>query len=178
MNFIKTDLEGVYLIETKIFNDERGFFIKTFAVDSFKSLGVDYEFKEAFYTISRKNVVRGMHFQTPPHDGAKLAFVPHGKILDVVLDIRKNSTTYGKYISIGLSSKDSMAIYIPCGFAHGFISKCNYTIVVYMQTAMYSVSHDSGVRWNSFGFDWGTDNPIVSKRDANLAPLNSFKSPF
>lgn len=178
MKITKTDLRGLYIIKPKIFKDERGMFVKVFQEQVFKELGLLSNFKETFYSISKKNVIRGMHFQIPPFDHAKLVYVVEGKILDVILDIRKNSPTYGRCISLELSGRNKKAIYIPSGFAHGFIVKTDSAIVVYMQTTIYSPEYDKGIRWDSFGIDWGIKNPIISERDGNFPSLDRFKSPF
>ncbi len=178
MKFIETDLKGVYLIEYKIFEDERGFFIKTFHSENFNDKKLEILFKETFYSISKKNVIRGMHFQNPPSDHAKLVSIVKGKILDIVLDLRKESETYGKFEVFKLSDKKKNSIYIPSGCAHGFASMEDDTIVFYMMSSVYSPENDSGIRWDSFGFDWEIKNPIVSKRDRSFVNFRDFKSLF
>lgn len=178
MKIIKTSLSGVYIIEPKIFKDERGMFVKVFHEQAFKEIGLLSNFKETFYSISKKNVIRGMHFQIPPFDHVKLVYVVEGKILDVILDIRRDSSTYGRYTSMELSSQNRKAVYIPTGFAHGFIVKSNSAIVVYMQTTVHSPEYDRGIRWDSFGMDWGIKNPITSERDRKFPLLDEFESPF
>jgi dTDP-4-dehydrorhamnose 3,5-epimerase len=178
MNIINTSLDGVYLIEPDIFEDQRGFFIKTFHAEIFKEKKLSCDFQESFYSISKKNVLRGMHFQVPPYEHAKLVYVTSGGILDVVLDIRKKSATYGKFIAVNLSAKNRKYIYIPKGCAHGFLSLEDGSIVIYLQTTVYSQKHDTGIRWDSFGMDWGINNPIVSERDKTFPNFMDFKSPF
>ena len=178
MKFVKTDLKGIYIIEPKVFEDNRGQFVKIFHKQTFRGKGLSCDFKESFYSTSRKDVIRGMHFQVPPQDHAKLVYVTSGRILDVVLDIRKNSPTYGKYVPVELSDVNKKSIYIPVGFAHGFCVLSEEATVVYMQTTMHSPEHDAGIRWDSFGMEWGIKNPILSERDKNFSELEEFDSSF
>jgi len=178
MQLIKTNFDGLYIIQHKIFSDERGLFIKTYNQEIFMQLRIDLEIKERYYSISHKNILRGMHFQTPPEDHIKLVTVISGKILDVVLDIRKNSQTFGKCFSIEINSTEGKTIYIPKGFAHGFLSLEDDTIVEYNQTTCYSPKNDSGIRYDSFSYDWKINYPIISERDLAFMPFKKFKSPF
>jgi len=178
MKFVETKLKGVYIVEQDIFNDNRGSFIKTFHKGQFESLGLETNFRESYYTKSKKNVIRGMHFQVPPHDHAKLVTVISGSIIDVVLDLRKDSLTYKKYLSVELSRKNGKSIYIPKGCAHGFSAISNLAIAYYMVTTEYDYRCDQGIRYNSFGYDWTISNPIVSDRDNAHLVLNEFKTPF
>ena len=178
MELIKTEFEGLFLIKHKVFEDQRGLFIKTYNQDQFKDLGIDLKIKERYFSVSHKNVIRGMHFQLPPDDHIKLVNVIQGSILDVVLDLRKNSKTYGKYFSVSLNVKDGMTIYIPRGFAHGFLAKEDNSVVEYNQTTGYNANSDSGIRYDSFGFDWANSFPIISSRDLEFPEFKSFNSPF
>lgn len=178
MVFKETDLPGVYIIEPKTYRDNRGIFRKTYHDSDFRKNGIDPVFNESFYTVSGKNVIRGMHFQVPPHDYGKLVYVADGEILDVILDLRKNAPTFGKSIPVNLSGENAKQVYIPKGFAHGFAVLSESATVTYLQTAMHSVEHDRGIRWDSFGFDWGIDNPVLSERDVNFPALNDYESPF
>jgi len=138
MEFIKTDIEGLYLIKPRVLGDSRGKFVKTFHADTFKEHELKYNFQESYYSSSQKDVLRGMHFQTPPYDHEKLVYVTNGSILDVVVDIRKNSVTYGKNVSQKLTAENGYIFYIPRGCAHGFLSLEDDTNVTYMQTSMYA----------------------------------------
>lgn len=178
MEFIKTDINGLYLIKPKVLEDERGKFTKTFHLDTLKAKGLPANFQEGYYTISQKDVLRGMHFQTPPHDHEKLVYVPKGAILDVVLDIRKDSPSYGKYVSQHLNESNGYMFYIPKGCAHGFLSLENDTNVTYSQTSMYAPHNDGGINCHSFGFDWGIQNPIISERDLSFNHFSDFITPF
>ena len=178
MKIIPTHINGLFILETTNFVDERGSFQKLFTFDFFNENGLDFNFKELYYSVSKKNVIRGMHFQIPPCEHTKLVYVSKGKILDVVLDIRKNSATYGKYFSIELNDSSGQYLYIPKGCAHGFLSHENDSIVNYAQTSVYSKECDKGILYNSFGFDWNIDSEIISERDKSFPKLLELKSPF
>src|SRR3990167_8516325 len=162
MNVLSTKFSGVYVIEPKDFQDERGVFVKIFHQDIFLQNKLDHRFVESYYSVSKKNVIRGMHFQTPPADHTKLVYVTHGRILDVILDIRAGSTTYGQSISVELSSENHKIMYISSGFAHGFASLVDDSAVTYLQTTMHSPEYDHGIHVQSFGMDWGVAHPIMS----------------
>ncbi len=170
MKIETTNLEGVFEVENIKFKDKRGVFVKTFHEGVFSENGLETDFKESFYSISRKGVLRGMHFQLPPCDHAKLIYVTEGKILDVVVDVRKNSPTFGRYFSTHLSSENVKSLYIAKGFAHGFLTLSNTATVVYLTSTAHSPEADSGIKWDSFGFKW-TENSkhIISERD-NMLP--------
>lgn len=178
MQIINTPIIGLKILEPRIFEDNRGKFIKTFNNDFFKEHGIQIDIKETYYSISHKDVIRGMHFQTPPQEHIKLVYVPFGKILDVVLDIRKNSPTYGKYFSIELSCENAKVLIIPKGLAHGFKSLQDNTNVTYMQTTGYSPLNDMGIKYDSFGFDWECSNPKISQRDLLFKSFDEYDSDF
>jgi len=136
------------------------------------------EIKKSYYSISQKNVIRGMHFQRPPYDHIKLVFVTSGSILDVVLDIRKDSSTFGKCFSINLKTSDGQILVIPKGLAHGFKSLEDNSIVHYVQTSCYAKDYDDGIRYDSFGLDWECKNPVLSNRDLNFKKFSDYESPF
>lgn len=178
MQIIQTFIDNLFLIEVDIFNDSRGKFIKTIHSEIFSVNGLDSNFKESFFSISGKNVIRGMHFQTPPQEHNKLVSLIKGRIIDVVLDIRRESTTYGKYFSIELNSLNRKSLYIGSGLAHGFVSLEDDTIVEYHTTTVHSAKSESGILYNSFGFDWNIDNPIISERDLGFLEMKHFDTPF
>lgn len=178
MEIIKTPFEGLLVLQTVNFQDNRGGFQKLFNFDFFKENGLDCDFKELYYSVNKANVVRGMHFQTPPFDHTKVVYVSKGRIKDVVVDIRKNSKTYGKCFSIELDDQKGQYLYIPKGFAHGFVTLEDGSIVNYAQTTCYAKDNDCGIDAISIGFDWGIDNPIRSGRDLTFEKLNEFNSPF
>lgn len=178
MKFISTEIEGVKLIETKLFKDNRGAFLKIFNEKIFKENGINFEVKESYYSISNKDVIRGMHFQLPPYHHDKLVIVISGKIQDVVLDLRSNSKTYKKYITVELSAENGMALFIPKGCAHGFRSLMDNTIMMYNVSTIYNFDADSGLKWDSFGVNWGIINPIISDRDNSFKDLEEIENIF
>ena len=178
MHKVATSFDGLYLIESKIFEDSRGVLNKYYQKSIFDNMGIDTDFREMLYTVSHKDVVRGMHFQKPPSAHAKLVCSIKGAILDVVLDLRKNATTYGKAYSVVLSEKNKKIIYIPTGFAHGYKVLEDNSITLYHTTSEFNPEDDAAIHWNSFGFDWGTEKPIVSEKDMKALPFESYASPF
>ncbi len=180
MTIEKTIFDGVLIINNFNVNDIRGQFVKTFNKNEMKLKGMNFEIRESYYSTSNQNVIRGMHFQLPPHDHQKLVFVPKGSILDVVIDLRKQSKTYKKYFSIELSESNKKSIFIPKGFAHGFKSLENDTITVYNVSTEYHANFDVGIKFDSFGFNWGSKNHTISTRDKEFESLESFSisNPF
>lgn len=170
----KIFIDGVYLISNVNFNDQRGSFVKTFSKEKFSQNDLKIDIKESYYSISKKNVIRGMHFQLPPHDHIKLISVPVGSIQDVVLDLRKKSPTYKKYFSVELSQFNKKSILLPKGIAHGFLSLMENSVTHYSVSSEYNNDLDSGVCYSSFGFDWKIQNPIISDRDLNFLNLEEF----
>ncbi|MFT0713961.1 dTDP-4-dehydrorhamnose 3,5-epimerase family protein [Flagellimonas lutimaris] len=179
MKFVESGLPGCYTIITNDFKDDRGVFFKTFHIGYFKEFGLEVDWKEEYFSISNKNVIRGMHFQNPPHDHVKVVTCLSGSVTDVILDLRRNSPMYRSFVKISLTAdSDCKMVYIPRGCAHGFLSLENDTLLHYKVSSVYSPKHDKGVKWNSFGFNWGVENPVISERDSLHPPLNEFKSKF
>ncbi|MBP3710265.1 MAG: dTDP-4-dehydrorhamnose 3,5-epimerase family protein [Treponema sp.] len=175
---IDTPLEGLKILKTKVFEDNRGVFKKIFSADEYERLGLTTELRESYFSVNKQDVIRGMHFQVPPADHIKIVYVLSGAITDVVLDIRKNSKTYEEVYSIKLSADDGQFIYIPKGFAHGFASLEDNTIVHYLQTSCYNAECDCGISYDSIGYNWNIEHPIVSGRDLSHPKLADFKNPF
>ncbi len=171
-------LEGAALLSLPAFHDNRGSFIKTFHENTLEEYGITFQTKESYYSFSHKDVIRGMHFQTPPHQHAKIVFCPYGAILDVIVDLRKASPTYGQYFAQELSGENHKAYYIPEGFAHGFKALTDKTMTYYLVSSVYSRDHDTGIHYDSFGFDWKTENPVLSPRDLSFPDLPGFQTPF
>ena len=134
--------------------------------------------KKSYFSTSATDVIRGMHFQLPPYQHSKIVFCPFGAILDVIVDLRKQSTTFGQHYSQILSAENHKAYYIPEGFAHGFKSLSEGAMTYYLVSSEYNKDSDTGIRYDSFGFDWGIANPIISERDLSFAALKEFNSPF
>ena len=178
MKVTPTVLQGVFVVEQDVFKDKRGAFVKTFQRSFFTSHGLECDFCENYYTKSHEDVIRGMHFQTPPHDHAKLVTVIQGTIVDVILDIRRASPTYGQHVEIELSRENRRSIYIAKGLAHGFGTLSDSAIAYYMVTSEYAPEHDKGIRFDSFGCPWPITSPIVSDRDLAHVPFDQFVSPF
>jgi len=174
----KTKLTGCFEVQPRIFDDDRGRFVKVFHEDEFRKLGLETDFKEEYYSHSKRGVIRGMHFQLPPSEHVKLVYCVQGEVQDVVLDLRKGSPTYGLADSIKLSAEQGNYLYIPKGLAHGFCATSTVATLVYKVSTVYDPQHDSGVLWNSFGVDWPTLEPIISSRDTSFKPLSEFESPF
>jgi dTDP-4-dehydrorhamnose 3,5-epimerase/CDP-3, 6-dideoxy-D-glycero-D-glycero-4-hexulose-5-epimerase len=178
MIFDKTNIPGVYEILFRKFEDTRGVFVKTWNSELFSDNGVSFQSLESFYSISAKDVLRGMHFQLPPYQHAKLVYCPIGSILDVILDIRIDSPAFGKCVAIELSETNNKAIYLPEGCAHGFLSLSDNSMTVYQVSTIHSPAADQGILWNSFGFNWPIDSPLISSRDSEFPEFQMFNSPF
>jgi dTDP-4-dehydrorhamnose 3,5-epimerase len=178
MELVPTELPGLKLIRPKIFQDARGSFVKTFHADFFREHGIAFEPREEFFSTSAKDVLRGMHFQLPPVAHAKLVYCIAGRVLDVVLDLRKNSPTFGSSCARELNAASREMFFIPVGFAHGFLALGDGATMVYQTSTVHSPAHDAGVSWDSFGFDWPVKTPILSERDKIFPPWHGFEPPF
>ena len=175
---ISTPIAGCYEIQPDVFKDNRGRFIKTFHQDFFQNIGLPKEFAEEYVSTSRQGVLRGLHFQRPPHEQAKLIYCSFGEVLDVAVDIRRSSPTYGKFITINLSADKGNMAYVATGCAHGFYTLSETAVIVCKQSTIYNAESDACVRWDSFGIDWPNMNPILSDKDKSSVPFNKFVSPF
>ncbi len=171
-------LQGASLITLPAFYDARGGFVKTFNESALKEAGIEFELKESYFSISNKDVIRGMHFQLPPHHHAKIVFCPQGAIIDVIVDLRKDSSTYGQYYATELSAENHKAYYIPEGFAHGFKTLTDDAITYYLVSSEYNQANDTGILYDSIGYDWEVAAPIISARDLSFGSLQEFQSPF
>ena len=174
----KSPLEGCFALRPKVFTDARGTFVKTFHKSTFEGLGLETNFRESFYSISNANVIRGLHFQVPPHDHVKLVTCTEGEVIDVVLDLRKFSPTYGKVASFKITPENGLSVYIPKGMAHGFYSVKDRSTVTYSVSTEHHAAFDRGLLWSSIDFEWPTTSPIVSERDSKFPSLKDFESPF
>lgn len=180
MELINTDFKGLFVIEPKVFEDDRGYFFESFNQQVFQELGIDVSFVQDNQSKSQKGVLRGLHFQVPPNAQAKLVSVVKGSVLDVAVDIRKNSPTYGKYYSIVLSGENKKMLFIPEGFAHGFLTLEDETIFSYKCSSFYNKNSEDSLLWNDedLGIDWGVSNPTLSDKDKIAKELKSFNTPF
>ncbi len=178
MIFKPSLLEGALVLDLPAFTDERGLFVKTFHETMFREAGIGFTLRESYFSHSVKDVIRGMHFQLPPYQHSKIVFCPQGAILDVIVDLRKESPTYGQYDARELSSANHKAFYMPEGFAHGFKSLTDDAITYYLVSSEYNREHDTGIRYDSFGLDWEVPSPVMSPRDRSFIALEDFESPF
>ena len=179
-NFIKLEIPEVILIETKVFQDKRGFFTETYKKSEFKENGINEEFVKENFAHSKYGVLRGLHFQKNPKAQGKLVKVIKGIVFDVAVDIRKGSPTYGKWVGVTLSGENNKILYIPKGFAHGFCVLSEEADFLYKVTNEYSPEFESGVLWNDpeINIKWPIKNPIINERDSKYQTLKNIKSNF
>lgn len=167
-SFEKTEIDGVIIITPDVFSDERGLFLETYVKPVFECNGVDAGFVQDNHSFSKKGVLRGLHYQAPPKAQAKLVYVASGAILDVAVDIRRSSPTYKKWVSARLSDDNRQMLYIPEGFAHGFLCLSDTAHVMYKCSALYAPEHERGIRWDDpeLSIPWPLKDPILSAKDA------------
>lgn len=180
MKLIKTEIEGLLIIEPTVFADQRGYFFESFRLDKLQEFGVQEKFVQDNESKSQKNVLRGLHFQRYPFAQGKLVKVVKGGVLDVAVDIRKDSPTYGKWFSHELNEDNKTMLWIPPGFAHGFLTLRDDTIFQYKCTNYYDKASEGSIRWNDPDVNilWNVENPIVSEKDQQAPFLKDFISPF
>ncbi len=181
MEIRETKIEGLVIIQPRIFEDERGLFFESFNHSKLEEfLGKDVNFVQDNESVSKKDVVRGLHFQEPPFAQGKLVHVTHGSVMDVAVDLRKNSSTYGQWHSELLSAENHTLFWIPEGFAHGFVALEENTTFLYKCTNYYHPSSERTILWNdeNLFIDWGTNSPIVSSKDMNGEKFANFVSSF
>jgi len=182
MNFIESPIKDLIIIEPKIWKDDRGYFYESYNEKLFKDAGINVNFVQDNQSLSQKGTLRGLHAQADPYAQGKLVRVIQGKAIDVAVDIRKNSPTYGQYFSIELSGENFTMFWIPPGFLHGFITLEDNTIFQYKVTGMYNKASEIGVIWNDedLKIDWqfDTDKVILSEKDKHLTNFKDLKSTF
>lgn len=180
MKITETEIEGLLIIEPAVFGDERGYFYEAYNKAKYKDAGLNFNFVQDNVSKSSKGVLRGLHFQNPPFEQGKLVSVLQGAVLDVVVDIRKNSETYGKYYSIELSEKNKKQFFIPPGFAHGFKTIEDNTIFSYKCTNAYHKESEGSIMWNDpdLNINWEIENPIISEKDKVSPSFEELKSNF
>jgi dTDP-4-dehydrorhamnose 3,5-epimerase len=174
-DFIKSEIEDVILVKPKVFGDTRGFFMETYKKSEFVENGIDVEFSQDNHSKSGACVLRGLHYQKPPYEQAKLVRCLQGEIYDVTVDIRKELKTFGKWIGFELSEENKHMVYIPKGFAHGFVVKSKEAKVEYKVSGQYSPEHESGIIWNdkTLNIDWRIDfEPNLSDKDKKWKELS------
>jgi dTDP-4-dehydrorhamnose 3,5-epimerase len=178
MKLEETGIDGCFLGFFDKYRDKIGEFVKSYNSELFKEHSLENQFSEDFYSINKKGVIRGLHFQIPPADQVKVVHVQRGEIFDVIVDLRKNSKTYGVAKSFTLKKSLNSFLYLPRGIKHGFLSLSNNSIVCYKVSEGYNYKLDKGILYNSIDVQWPILNPIVSDRDLNFISFDKFKSPF
>lgn len=178
MELLPTILSGVLRVQPRVVDDLRGRFVKTFHRDQFAELGLPTDWREEYFSTSRRGVIRGLHFQSPPHDHAKLVYCLSGRALDVVVDLREGSPTYGRHVAVELDADRCQGMVMPAGMAHGFAALTDQVVMAYKVTSVHAPANDCGILWSSLGIDWGVADPIVSDRDRAHPPFEAFRTPF
>jgi len=171
-------LPGCFVLRPGLFSDARGWFLKTAHAPSLKELGLRADWREDFVSGSARGVLRGMHFQTPPADHAKLVTCLSGTVLDVLVDLRRGSPTFGEHVALELHPAAGEVVYMPAGIAHGFLSLQDDSLMYYKVTHEHAPAQDGGIAWDSFGFEWPVEAPVLSERDRKHPPLAQFETPF
>jgi len=182
MKFVNTPIEGLVIIEPTVFGDNRGYFLESYNKKKFEEAIGKVSFVQDNESKSSKGVLRGLHFQKPPYAQAKLVRCIEGKVLDVAVDIREGSETFGQHITVELSGENKKQVFIPRGFAHGFLVLSNSAIVSYKVDNSYAPAFDAGIRWDDslLNIQWGVSESevLVSEKDAKLPFFSEFKTPF
>ena len=180
MKFIDVSIKGLKIIEPAVFKDERGAFFESYNQEKFINAGITDNFIQDNQSVSQKGVLRGLHFQTGKFSQAKLVRVIKGSVIDVAVDLRKNSKTFGQHFTIELNEANNLMFYIPEGFAHGFIALEDQTIFVYKCTALYNKEAEGGIIWNdaTLNINWGDNKPVISLKDGLLPAFDAEKYIF
>lgn len=182
MRFLRTKIKDLIILEPKIFGDHRGYFIESYNKKKFEDIVGKVSFVQDNESKSLKGVLRGFHFQKPPYDQAKLVRCIEGKVLDVAVDLRNGSKTFGEHVAVELSSENKKQLFVPRGFAHGFLVLSKSAIFSYKVDNVYAPDYDSGIRWNDpmLNIPWGIDESeiLVSEKDSKLPFFSELKSPF
>ena len=180
MEIIKTKINGLLIIKPRVFEDERGYFFESWSKEAFKNNGIEIDFVQDNQSFSSKGVLRGLHFQNPPFSQGKLVRVIQGSVLDVAVDIRKDSPTYGEHVSVLLSGENKTMFWIPPGFAHGFSTLEDNTIFSYKCSGIYNKESEGSLMWNDsdLKIDWQIENAIISEKDQNSDHFKNFKTQF
>lgn len=174
----ESGIPGCFELQPKVFRDERGVFVKTFHEDLFAKIGLQTKWVEEYYSLSRQGVLRGLHFQLPPHEHDKIVYCVAGEVMDVVVDLRNGSPTFGQCAWFTLNSEVANMVYIPRGLAHGFFTLSDTATMMYKVSTVYAPDQDAGILWNSVDVPWPSAHPTLSQRDSEFPPFSSFVSPF
>jgi dTDP-4-dehydrorhamnose 3,5-epimerase len=174
MEIIDTPIAGLKVVQPKVWGDARGHFFESYSEAAFKAAGLPTDFVQDNQSLSGKGILRGLHFQKPPYAQGKLVRVIKGAVLDVVVDLRSSSPTYGQHHAIELNEDNKTMFWVPPGFAHGFLTLADDTIFVYKVTGLYNKESEGGLLWNdpALGINWGIENPLLSDKD-RIQPLLS-----
>jgi len=175
--FSKSSIEGVYIVTPQAFEDARGFFMETYAKAAFEAAGIRGDLVQQNHSRSVRGVLRGLHFQREPFAQAKLVRCTHGEVFDVAVDIRQDSRTFGRWVSLSISDSNRKMLYIPRGFAHGFLTVSDAAEVQYSVDNAYSPEHEGGLIWNDpqVAIQWPIENPILSEKDRSWPTLSQLK---
>jgi dTDP-4-dehydrorhamnose 3,5-epimerase len=180
MEIIKTPIEGLLILQPKVFEDSRGYFYESYNKQAFSDNNINVDFVQDNQSLSQAGVLRGLHFQNPPYAQGKLVRVLKGSVLDVAVDIRTNSPTYGQNFTIELNETNKTMFWIPSGFAHGFLTLSDNTIFSYKCTNYYNKASEGCILWNDhdLAINWDIANPVLSDKDREGEAFKSFKSNF
>ena len=178
MKIVATEMPGLFDLNAESRTDARGSLVKTFEAGTFAHSGLPTRFEEQLHTSSRGGVLRGMHFQAPPAGQAKVIYCQHGSVFDVVVDLRTGSPTFGRALSRELAAETGNGLFVPVGFAHGFVVTSSEAIVSYLLTSGYAPATEGGILWSSVGVAWPIAQPDVSDRDRSFPALTDFETPF
>ena len=180
MEIIKTHIDGLLIIKPRVFSDDRGYFFESFRSDLLNFTGTEITFIQDNESMSQRGVLRGLHFQNPPFAQAKLVRVVSGAVLDVAVDIRTGSKTFGQHAKIELSGNNKTMLFIPEGFAHGFLTLADNTIFQYKCSRYYNKESEGCIFWNDpdLNIDWGISSPVVSEKDMKATLFSDFNSNF
>ena len=182
MKFVNTPIEGLVIIEPTLFGDDRGYFLESYNKKEFEKAIGEISFVQDNESKSSKGVLRGLHFQKPPYAQAKLVRCIEGKVLDVAVDIREGSETFGQHVTVELTGENKKQVFIPRGFAHGFLVLSESAIFAYKVDNSYAPTHDAGIRWDDslLNIQWGVSESdvLVSEKDAKLPVFLEFETPF
>ena len=180
MEIIPTEIPDVLIVKPQVFADDRGYFFESYNLEKFTAAGISAKFVQDNESKSAKGVLRGLHFQKPPFAQGKLVRVIRGAVLDVAVDLRQQSPTYGKWVAVKLTAENKWMCWIPEGFAHGFLTLEDDTIFSYKCTNVYNQASEGSIRWNdpALGIHWGTDNPNLSGKDSIAPDFNALEKIF
>ncbi len=178
MKLIETPIDGCYILDFFRAEDQRGNFTKTLHAPTLREAGLEDTFEESFYSMNHKGVIRGVHFQKPPSEHVKIVFCNAGSLIDVVVDLRKSSASFGKTFHVELNESTHQGLYIPKGLAHGFETLQDRTLMTYLTSTAYDPHADAGIHYRSIDHEWQATQPIISERDKAFESLDTFESPF